>query len=340
MLNSITPVPSQSFIVNYQDTAFEIHLDSGATVSFIKLQLAQSLNITIYPNGQLAQLADEKTRMQSLGEINILITTNGTILLRLRALVVKQLQVGCYAGTTFHVDNQIEANISSGTISLHNGKFVIRQFNKFAIGGPLAHPPPAQTIGSFSHPTAVSDHPVQISSYITSDQLNSQFQQMKTEIMGVLTSSTPRDHQEQVKTVDNLDVVKPVEPVRGATVHMREKKNLLPGGMYKIKLHSAHWQEENVAVIPQFHKLDHLGPAWSPQICSIEDGNAVYKNVTGQVLQHPGGVHFHTISAPIISSEDLDSTILGRSPGPKLSSSTDVVEKLSEMKINSKIMNK
>ena len=49
--------------------------------------------------------------MQSLGEIDILVTTDKYVL-RLRALVVTDLQVEAYAGTTFHVDNGIEADIA------------------------------------------------------------------------------------------------------------------------------------------------------------------------------------------------------------------------------------
>lgn len=145
-LNSITPIPSQSILVQHSGTEFIVHLDSGATVSFVTLRLAQSLNINIKPNGQLALLADEKTRMQSLGEVNILVLTGGRIVLRLRALVVKQLQVACYAGTTFHVDNDVTANITNGTISIHGGKFNIVQHNKLLPGAPTAHPPPALTV--------------------------------------------------------------------------------------------------------------------------------------------------------------------------------------------------
>ena len=82
-INSITPIPCQSFMVKFFGATFLVHLDSGATVSFITLRLARSLNIKIKANGQLALLADEKTRMQSLGEIDILIMTGGTIVLRL-----------------------------------------------------------------------------------------------------------------------------------------------------------------------------------------------------------------------------------------------------------------
>ena len=88
-LNSITPIPSQGIRVQYADSEFLVYLDSGATVSFITRQLAKSLSMKIRPNGQLALLADEKTRMQSLGEIDILVITKAKVVLRLRALIVE-----------------------------------------------------------------------------------------------------------------------------------------------------------------------------------------------------------------------------------------------------------
>ena len=76
-LNSITPIPCQSFLVKFFGASFLVHLDSGATVAFITLQLARSLNDKIKANGQLALLVDEKNRMQSLGKMGILIMTGG-----------------------------------------------------------------------------------------------------------------------------------------------------------------------------------------------------------------------------------------------------------------------
>ena len=72
-LNSITPVPGQSILVTYGRITFVISLDSGATVSFMRLSTAQKLGLNILPNGQLALLADEKTRMQSIVEVNELV---------------------------------------------------------------------------------------------------------------------------------------------------------------------------------------------------------------------------------------------------------------------------
>ena len=96
-------------------------------VSFIRLSVAIALNCTILPNTQLALLADEKTRLAALGEINITLSrANFSVLLR--ALVVKNLQADCFGGTNFHKDNDIETRITTGHIKVHH-KFTVLQTN-------------------------------------------------------------------------------------------------------------------------------------------------------------------------------------------------------------------
>ena len=111
----------------YKLLVFKITLDSGATVSYIRLSEVKRLAIEVFPNDQLALLADQKTRMASLGEVDFTVTL-GNIMLRVRALVMKNLQADCFGGTTFHADNDIEARIKTGEIKIH-GKFVIKQSN-------------------------------------------------------------------------------------------------------------------------------------------------------------------------------------------------------------------
>ena len=109
------------------DRTLIITLDSGATVSYIRLSKVLELGVPIGKNGQLAILADKKTRMASLGEIDTELVIDN-IVVRLRALVMENLQATCYGGTTFHTDNSIEADINTGDISIH-GKYVIKQSN-------------------------------------------------------------------------------------------------------------------------------------------------------------------------------------------------------------------
>ena len=94
------------------------------------------------PNNQLALLADKKTRMASLGEIDCLVSLNN-IQLRLRALVMENLQADCFGGTTFHADNGIEAKIKDGSVIIH-GKFAVKQYNSL-LELPT-HPPPSERI--------------------------------------------------------------------------------------------------------------------------------------------------------------------------------------------------
>ena len=111
--------------------SLKITLDSGATVSYIRFSKAVSLNLTILPNHQLALLADEKTRMASIGEVDFEVFLS-SICMRVRALVMENLQVECFGGTTFHVDNDIQTRIKCGTISIH-GQFTVKQSNPLCV---------------------------------------------------------------------------------------------------------------------------------------------------------------------------------------------------------------
>ena len=115
--NRITPIPSQILTVYNDDRPLNITLDSGATVSFIRLAAAIEHEFTIHPNQQLALLADEKTRLAALGEIDVTLT-RANFSVRLRALVVKNLQSTCFGGTNFHLDNDIEPRIKTGQIKI------------------------------------------------------------------------------------------------------------------------------------------------------------------------------------------------------------------------------
>ena len=94
-------------MTQYLSTSYlDISLDSGATVSYLKHDVALNLGVQIFPNNQLALLADQRTRMASLGEVDFIVLI-GDIQMRLRALVMKNLQADCFGGTTFHADNGI-----------------------------------------------------------------------------------------------------------------------------------------------------------------------------------------------------------------------------------------
>ena len=100
LLNRLTPIPSQMFLVHFNQHPLRITLDSGATVSYIRMSEVSRLGINVMPNNQLALLADRQTRMASIGEIDVTVQV-GKINLRLRALVMHNLQADCFGGTTF-----------------------------------------------------------------------------------------------------------------------------------------------------------------------------------------------------------------------------------------------
>ena len=117
VLNNIQPIPSQILLTHYNGHELPITLDSGATISFIKREMVCKLGLPIKPNNQTATLADMKTIIKSVGEIDVLVTHN-LIPIRLRALIVEDLQALCFGGTNFHVDNEIVPDICKGTIMI------------------------------------------------------------------------------------------------------------------------------------------------------------------------------------------------------------------------------
>ena len=135
--------------MSYKCSTLLVTLDSGATVSYIQLQKAIELGLNIQPNNQLALLADKRTRMASLGEVDFVATLNSSIQLRIRALVMKHLQAECFGGTNFHVDNNLEANIKSGKILIH-GRYSVDQFNQRS--NIPVYPPPDQNTAC--HPSS------------------------------------------------------------------------------------------------------------------------------------------------------------------------------------------
>ena len=150
-------------MVSYKFKTFSITLDSGATVSYMKLSLALALGLNIAPNNQLALLADQKTRMASLGEVDFNVSL-GSIQMRVRALIMKNLQAQCFGGTTFHADNDIETRIKAGTVKIH-GRFLVEQSNPHEVKETF--PPPAEQIkpsSAFVHGNKLGENSVPDSS--------------------------------------------------------------------------------------------------------------------------------------------------------------------------------
>ena len=329
-LNSITPVPSQSILVMYARISFIIHLDSGATVSFIRLETARRLSLDIKPNGQLALLADEKTRLQSLGEINVLVYL-GHIVLRVRALVVKHLQVECYAGTTFHVDNSVEPDISTGVISFHKGKFKVKQHNPIVGDGPVPHPPPFLTTEGNSADMAQCA----AVDYTAVLELSQQVGLLRSELGAMISGQgIAKDRVVDMPLAGQDDT-------KCSTIHVMARRTVPPGGSYQLKLNAVQAQCKKIAIIPQFSRPDDRGSEWQPQICAVDEGgHATYQNRSRDFLTHSKGVHFNMIPVTEVSKKQalqVPKTPF-RGPGKDLSVVSNILDNLKDMKINTDIL--
>ena len=71
-------IPSQIITVIYNEKKLNVTLDLGATVSYLRKDLVLKLKLPILSNNQLALLADLKTRMKSLGEVDFLVSLGNT----------------------------------------------------------------------------------------------------------------------------------------------------------------------------------------------------------------------------------------------------------------------
>ena len=92
-IGMITPVSSQIIEVQFRGSQLPITLDSGATLSFIRRDWADKLNIQVMPNTQLETLADQLTTIQALGEIDIMVGS-GQYELRLLAQLIGYKHLG------------------------------------------------------------------------------------------------------------------------------------------------------------------------------------------------------------------------------------------------------
>ena len=97
-------------------------------------------------------------------------------------------------------------------------------------------------------------------------------------------------------------------PNLNRTICMKDKKYLLPGDDYEITINAIHIKAKFVSVIPQFFRPEDLGPEWSPQICQIKDGHAIYHNNSGEPLLHAKGASFNTFPARKIQINTLNQT--------------------------------
>ena len=307
-LNTIIPIPSQMLITTFNSRPLKVTLDSGATLSFIRLDVIIRLGIKMSPNGQLATLADEETRMASKGEIDIESSIEG-IRLRLRALVMVKLQADCFGGTNFHKDNLIVSNINEGTVTMHN-RFKIHQSN------------PLLKIQSYP-PSRLTDETRAETWSISTDK-----------------EDTPSAMQNRLQVVPDrtVDASKcDTEGMKARTVNVHQKQLALPGEQIRIPLPESTATLNRIAIVPKFQGMQTR--EWPPQMCEIVSGEAVYLNNSRLPISHPKHAHFKTlpavetstsVSGDMRSSKALD---IGQSPA-------SVESYIRDIKINEKSLSK
>ena len=99
-------VPSAIFSVFYNDEVLHLTIDSGCTGNIIRLNVVERLNIMMKPTKIKAKLADDKTYLEVVGEIDINLT-RGKTSFKFEAIVVTQLGPDILAGTPFMKANDV-----------------------------------------------------------------------------------------------------------------------------------------------------------------------------------------------------------------------------------------
>ena len=99
-------VPSAIFSVFYNDEVLHLTIDSGCTGNIIRLNVVERLNIMMKPTKIKAKLADDKTYLEVVGEIDINLT-RGKTSFKFEAIVVTQLGPDILAGTPFMKTNDV-----------------------------------------------------------------------------------------------------------------------------------------------------------------------------------------------------------------------------------------
>ena len=267
LVGSITPIPSLFLRVSLGSHRFDITLDGGATVSFITLQLARSLNLPIKPNGELARLADKRFRIQSQGEVDFCVVEVSTkVALRVRALVMENLAVDCYGGTTFQFDNYIVPDIVTSTVHMHGFKYSVTL-------------PPKQPFRAYPPPSMQSTHPTPPSTSPTTSQ--------------PVPVNACRGH--PLEKVPKPNSASGLEAVGPQSIVMKTPKSLNPQGTYAIPVKNFPKDCPVLVCPPTPSTNDAPELSWPPQICNVISNSAIYVNETSSALCHSKGAHFRII---------------------------------------------
>ena len=104
--SSIELVPSAVLSVFYSDQVLHLTIDNGCTGNIIRLNVVENMDVDIKPTKVKAKLADDKTFLDVVGEISIMLT-RGKVNFNFNAIVVRNLGPDALAGTPFQKENDI-----------------------------------------------------------------------------------------------------------------------------------------------------------------------------------------------------------------------------------------
>ena len=128
----IQPIATQTLTVqDVNNKDIHLDLDSGATVSYVKLSTVLSHGFQIKPNTQLSNLADGKTKMAAMGEIKETFYRNSWSV-KFHAIVSKDLHCDFVAGNNFIKENAIIQDFNAKTITVHK-KYTVSETSKSLI---------------------------------------------------------------------------------------------------------------------------------------------------------------------------------------------------------------
>ena len=99
-------MPSAVLSVFYFDKVMHLTIDSGCTGNIIRLNVVENMNIDIKPTEVKTKLSDDKTFLDVVGEITIMLT-RGKVNFKFNAIVVRDLGPDVLAGTPFQKENDI-----------------------------------------------------------------------------------------------------------------------------------------------------------------------------------------------------------------------------------------
>ena len=103
-------------------------MDSGATIAIARLDHVKSMGFQVYPNNQIAKLADNETFAKSVGEIHETFTRNNCSV-KFDAIILEKCWAPLVGGNNFTVDNDIQQDRVNKTITIRR-KHVFQETNR------------------------------------------------------------------------------------------------------------------------------------------------------------------------------------------------------------------